>query len=110
MAELGELSRGEGVDRRRFLQRAATVAWTTPLMMTVLADRAGAQQPCKQLTQSCSGTTAPCCAGLVCCSTGTPQVGTCRIQQGSPCTNDLECCNNCSGNEGSANRKCAGDD
>lgn len=70
----------EGYDRRRFLKGAATVAWATPLVMTLPARRAGAQAvSCIPQGVSCAnyvvitgvgpacippqGQTATCCEG-----------------------------------------------
>jgi hypothetical protein len=98
MTKLGELNRDESIDRRRFLRRAGTVAWSTPVIMTVLASRAGAQA-CGSLAQPCSPTTPrPCCSGLICCSAANTQVGTCRNPAGTACQENVECCQNCSGN------------
>jgi len=97
MTKLGELNRDESIDRRRFLRRAGTVAWSTPVIMTVLASRAGAQ-PCGQLGGPCSPTTPrPCCPGLICCSAATTRVGTCRKLAGADCVDSAECCQNCPG-------------
>lgn len=51
----------EGMERRRFLKAAATVAWATPAILTLTANRAGAQ--------SCVPQGAPCdaCTGVNCC-------------------------------------------
>jgi hypothetical protein len=98
MTKLGELNRDESIDRRRFLRRAGTVAWSTPVIMTVLASRAGAQA-CGSLAQPCSPTTPrPCCTGLICCGAANTHVGTCRNPENTPCTDANECCQNCSGN------------
>lgn len=53
----------EGMERRRFLKAAATVAWATPAILTLTANRAGAQ--------SCVPQGAPCdaCIGINCCIT-----------------------------------------
>lgn len=51
------------IERRQFLKGAATVAWATPLILTVGGDTAGAQ--------SCVPQGAPCdaCTGVNCCIT-----------------------------------------
>ncbi|MDQ3915608.1 MAG: hypothetical protein M3323_09825 [Actinomycetota bacterium] len=51
----------EGMERRRFLKAAGTIAWATPAILTLTANRAGAQ--------SCVPHNAPCdaCAGVNCC-------------------------------------------
>lgn len=62
-----DLVNREGMERRRFLKAAATVAWATPAIMTLTANRAGAQ--------SCVPLGAPCdaCEGINCClSSGDP--------------------------------------
>jgi hypothetical protein len=54
-------------ERRQFLKGAATVAWATPLILTIVGDTAGAQ--------SCVPQNAPCdaCVGINCCvSPGDP--------------------------------------
>ena len=59
-----DLSHHEGMERRRFLKAAATVAWATPAILTLTANRAGAQ--------SCVPQGAPCdaCVGVNCCIAG----------------------------------------
>ena len=92
MTQLGELNRDESIDRRRFLRRAGTVAWSTPVIMTVLASRAGAQT-CLGLGVACSLTSPPpCCEPNLCCPTGTVNAGSCRRLTGVPCNNDNQCC------------------
>lgn len=77
------------LDRRRFLKHAGTVAWATPLIVTMAAGRAGAQafscagpNPlvfCGSYDEDlgqCVGTPAfPCCVGCTPLAT----------QQDSPC-------------------------
>jgi hypothetical protein len=51
--------------RRRFLGRAATVAWMTPAILTVAASRASAQVgSCAHTGEDCS--VLPCCPGCTC--------------------------------------------
>lgn len=52
--------------RRRFLGRAATVAWMTPAILTVAASRASAQTggSCAHSGEDCS--VIPCCPGCRC--------------------------------------------
>ncbi|MFN2588997.1 MAG: hypothetical protein ABR613_12890 [Actinomycetota bacterium] len=60
-----ELVNKEGIERRRFLQAAATAVWAAPAILTLTADRAGAQ--------SCVPQGAPCFAcegGINCCIAG----------------------------------------
>lgn len=51
----------EGMERRRFLKAAGTVAWATPAILTLMASPAGAV--------SCVPHNAPCdaCVGVNCC-------------------------------------------
>jgi hypothetical protein len=67
----GQGSTGVSIERRRFLRRAATVAWATPTIMTLAASVASAQTPV------CSGpcnTRDDCPTGCNC--SGNPK--TCR--------------------------------
>ena len=75
-------------DRRAFLRRTATVAWATPLLLTLSAGRVGAQAP------SCAPGGTPCgvwngtnCTGIavICCEECNPTA----LDVGSPC----ECSN-----------------
>ena len=68
MAEHAEL------DRRRFLKQASTVAWATPLVLTLTASRAGAQ-------------------AISCIPTGLA----CGVWDGSTCVDlsDPPCCGDC---------------
>ena len=61
----------EGMERRRFLKAAATVAWATPAILTLAANRAGAQ--------SCVPQGAPCeaCVGVNCCLAGSDTLPCC---------------------------------
>lgn len=56
-----DLSGREGMERRRFLQSAATIAWATPAILTLTANRAGAQSCIPQ------GTACDACIGVNCC-------------------------------------------
>jgi hypothetical protein len=92
MTQVGELNRDESIDRRRFLRRAGAVAWSTPLIVTVLASRAGAQT-CLPTSSACSTTSPPaCCLPDICCPTGTPQAGFCKLPNGAPCNGNGNCC------------------
>src|SRR3712207_7698793 len=51
----------EGMERRRFLRAAATVAWATPAILTLTANRAGAQSCVPQ------GASCDVCVGVNCC-------------------------------------------
>lgn len=59
------LAESGSIDRRRFLGRAATVAWATPMILTMMSSRAGASLPgevcgtAQNLQQACVVTT-PC--------------------------------------------------
>lgn len=66
-------STDEGVERRRFLKGAMTVAWATPLVLTMTARQAGAQ------AMSCIPNGAPCdaCTGMNCCDASGPADGGC---------------------------------
>ena len=63
----------DGIERRRFLKGAATVAWATPLILTMTAHQAGAQG------MSCLPNGGPCdaCQGMVCCDADPPDDGGC---------------------------------
>jgi hypothetical protein len=41
----GNQLQGPEIDRRRFLKRAGTVAWSTPIIITLLAESAAASHP-----------------------------------------------------------------
>jgi hypothetical protein len=79
-----------GVDRRRFLRGAATVAWATPLVLTLGASQAGAQVG------------SPACAaaanrpnGCPCDTSGQCQGGCCCGPPGGPglCSTSALCAN-----------------
>ena len=63
----------EGIERRRFLKAAATVAWGTPLILTMTARQASAQGG------SCLPNGGPCdaCVGMPCCDEDGPEDGGC---------------------------------
>jgi hypothetical protein len=75
-------------DRRTFLKRAGTVAWATPLIVTLGASRAGAQAAsCLPSGTGCGiffeDINGPSCAaspvgGLFCCTACVPDGGLCR--------------------------------
>lgn len=76
----------EGIERRRFLKAAATVAWATPAILTLTANRAGAQ--------SCVPQGAPCFAcdgGLNCCLAGSDQLPCCCSDANDVTTCDGVC-------------------
>lgn len=66
----------DGVERRKFLKGAATVAWATPLVLTMGAGQAGAQTastaPCIAIGMHCNA-----CQGMPCCDVSGPQDGGC---------------------------------
>jgi hypothetical protein len=64
----------EGVERRTFLKGAATVAWATPLILTMTSGRAGAASPaCIPVNMACNA-----CTGPQCCDVdGAPDGGCC---------------------------------
>ena len=68
----------EGMERRRFLRAAATVAWATPAILTLTANRAGAQ--------SCVPQGAPCdaCIGVNCCIAGSDPLPCCCSDPNTP--------------------------
>lgn len=74
-----EASRPE-IERRQFLKGAMTVAWATPLILTVTGDNAGAQ--------SCVPQGAPCdaCVGVNCCIAGSDQLPCCCSDANDPTT------------------------
>ena len=65
----------QGVERRKFLKAAATVAWAAPMILTMSARPAGAQ-----VGTSCLPNGGPCdaCNGMNCCDVdGDPDGGCC---------------------------------
>ena len=104
--------------RRDFLKKAAVVAWSAPVIMTVTAQRASANHlpgTCRHSGVACNTSTTtyptnPCCATagppqptgatLVCCTTG-PNTGKCgtpsHVGNGpslpaNMCTVSSQCC------------------
>jgi hypothetical protein len=59
-------------DRREFLRRAGTVAWATPLVLTLAASRAGAQVSCAPAGLGCGTWSTPLdmciTTGTLCCN------------------------------------------
>jgi hypothetical protein len=76
----------DGIERRRFLKGAATVAWATPLILTMTAHQAGAQ------AMSClpNGGVCDACQGMPCCDADLPDDGGC-------CCSDALLTTECSG-------------
>ncbi len=72
MSDAGRMSE-DGIERRRFLKGAATVAWATPLILTMTAHQAGAQ------AMSClpNGGACDACVGMPCCDADPPDDGGC---------------------------------
>lgn len=81
------------VDRRRFIRDAATVAWATPVLLTVMSSPAGAQ------AVSCIPKNSPCslCDEVPCCDVpGNPPGGCCcgldpDVDCSAVCSGDSEC-------------------
>ena len=79
------------VDRRRFIRDAATVAWATPVLLTVMSSPAGAV--------SCIANGSPCslCDEVPCCDVpGNPPGGCCcgldpDVDCSAVCSGDSEC-------------------
>ena len=62
-------------DRRQFLRRSATIAWATPLLLTLPASRAGAQVSCAPGGTPCGVWNGSTCTGagvLFCCEECNP--------------------------------------
>ena len=59
------------IERRRFLRGAATIAWATPAILTLTANRAGAQS-CVPQGASCDA-----CTGVNCCIAGSDSLPCC---------------------------------
>ncbi len=113
--------------RRDFLKKAAIVAWSAPVIMTVTANRASAFHAgtCHTSGQACQSTvTTPrkgCCATntagapQTCCTTGTTGQGTpagrnntCGSALLASCQNNNDCCSgNCLNPGGGAPKTCA---
>jgi hypothetical protein len=74
-------------DRRRFLRGAATVAWATPLILTVSASSAAAVTvPCTPNGVACGDIPTTCCAGNCCCTSQDFPAGVCApILAGNTC-------------------------
>lgn len=111
------------LDRRRFLKRAATVAWAAPTIITVLSSPAYGQTSCPSgdnLGAACSATTLSCntaTGGCVCCAAGTANAGRCGFLStaltGNPCaangTNGqamASCCQGQCGTTGNTRTAC----
>ena len=93
--------------RRDFLKKAAVVAWSTPVVMTVTANRAWATHAgCVHVGEACTTATSPqaggCClkntvnGNVGCCTTVvgalSARVGRCYSPIGQACANNNECC------------------
>lgn len=109
--------------RRTFLKKAAIVAWSAPVIMTVTSNKARAAHGCIHFGQTCTQgqTTGPlgCCtpvatlvtgggkdgAAVVCCGTGSSpaNVNKCKTPTGANtitngCNANADCCSNkCTG-------------
>lgn len=106
------------LDRRRFLKRAATVAWAAPTIITVLSSPAYGQTSCPSGNNkgvACSATTLSCntTGGCVCCASGTANANFCGFLStaitGNPCagngTNNAAMASCCKGTCGSGGSK-----
>jgi hypothetical protein len=74
MTDSGSGSSTNNIERRRFLRQAATVAWATPTILTLMSSRAGAQvgpvQPCgRDLGGGNCENDPPCASPLPQCQT-----------------------------------------
>ncbi len=91
------------LDRRRFLRNAAIAAWTSPVILSVVAGRAAADHAstCQVggTRTACSPTTPVACSAPCprCCPSGTTRQNTCAKNTGATCQHAEECCNLCSG-------------
>lgn len=108
----------EELSRRRFLRRAATVGWTTPLIVSALttpafADHVEVGSPCNATTQHCVATSVHPVSGatltVVCCTTGV-NTGKCGWPSGTvTATGGTPSCGGCCSGacgSGSQNRTC----
>lgn len=117
--EASETPAQEGqLERRRFLRNAAIAAWSSPVIVSVLAGRAAARHelandcgdPCSPTTPATAACVSTC---TTCCQTGTAGLGppahgtvtgkanTCGIPLTHNCQHNAECCsNNCVGASG----------
>jgi hypothetical protein len=87
------------MDRRRFLRVAGTVAWATPVVMTLSSKAAWAKAPCTPRGETCgrvvsvSGGVGVCSlSGFANCCTGCTCKSAKRPKKGQPC----KCFGNCS--------------
>lgn len=83
MEERDQVLTEEGHARRRFLKQAATVAWASPFIVTMLSRTANAQEPIQ-------------------CGTKIGGVGTIACTVTNPCGSPLGCAGNPAGAAGSA--------
>jgi hypothetical protein len=91
--EGGQTSR---IERRRFLREAATVAWATPVIWTLMSQAAGAQ--------SCAGSGVRCCDA--CSPDGDPNLNlVCITGVTTPCCTPLRCLKS-KGSGGKRNKPC----
>ena len=79
----------EGIERRKFIKGAATVAWATPLILTTVAGNTGAAAasaaPCIAVGMQCNA-----CTGMPCCDVdGAPDGGCCCSPQEVPVCNGV---------------------
>lgn len=76
------MDRDRKEDRREFLRRSATVAWATPLLLTLPA-RGAAAQSCAPDGTPCGEWNGSTCTGVsvLCCNECNPTA----LDAGSPC-------------------------
>lgn len=84
-----EIVQPRGIDRRSFIRGAATVAWTTPLLVTALATPALANH--LPVAAPCNTTSLHCQSGL-CCNCGKQTTGCCSGAQGGSTAGTGQCC------------------
>ncbi len=82
----------QGMDRRRFLRHAGTIAWATPVVMTLSSKAAWAKPPCTPRGETCgrvvsvSGGQGVCSlSGFANCCTACTCKPPKRAKVGKPC-------------------------
>ncbi len=71
----------EAIERRRFLKRAGTVVWATPVILTLIPDPVAGQS-----APGCVPQGAPCdaCVGVNCCIAGSDPLPCCCSDPNDP--------------------------
>ena len=87
MDERAGLSKTTQMDRRRFIRAAGTLAWTTPVVMTLSAEPVWAAAKCTPRGRTCGRVTDCSAPGGVCTDTG----GFLRCCTGCVCENPRQC-------------------